>query len=366
VRRIGSAIVCALAVAGTVGCRQILGLADPADAATSEAGDDAAADGPSGMGHDAGSDAASDAAPDVAPDMDSGGPPSGDADADAGPPCNLAQPFGAPTPVQGMDINTAANEGTPRLSPNQLTLYFWSDRAVGDAAAGITHVFVATRTRPTDPFSAPVPLTTLDTAVVDDDSPTVTEDGLTLVFGSDRETNANGPDQLFMAMRADAGQSFTSPSVLANVNLPAYDETTPYLRPDGQVLYFATNDPGGQGLHDIVRSARSGDFALPAFVPSINTASEEFNPCVSADETTVLWGSNRTDLDPHGDYDIYVALRPNVTQAFTSIANAGDAVNSAYLDLPGWISPDGCTLYMESSRGDGGSDRDLYVSRRLP
>jgi Tol biopolymer transport system component len=357
VGRIRSAIACAVAVTGPLGCGQILGLADPVDPATNQqAGGDAASD------VDADGTSSADATPSADVNPSSEATPS----ADAGPTCDLTQPFGIPTLLEGTDINTTANEGTPRLSPDQLTLYFWSDRSTGDSAA-IDHLYVATRAHAGDKFSAPLQIASLDPAVVNDDSPTLTMDSLTLVFGSDRESNLNGPDQLFMATRASETEPFVSPTLLANVNQPQYNQDTPYLRPDGKALYFATDDPGGQGLHDIARSPiASGAFALPAFVESINTPAQEFNPCVTPDETTVLWGSNRADLDGHGDYDVYIALRPSSTQAFTSIANAGDAVNSPYLDLPGWISPDGCTLYMESTRADGGGDRDLYVSRRSP
>jgi Tol biopolymer transport system component len=338
------AVGCALAIAGSVSCGQLLGLADPVDAATSADGGDDATD--------------RDATPAEAGDA------AGDAGAAEGASaCDPAKPFGVPTPVQGMGVNTAANEGTPRLSADQLNLYFWSDRG-GDAAPYLTHIYVATRARATDPFDPPALLTPID-STLDDDSPTLTTDGLTIVFGSDRRSNANGPDQLFMATRAKASLPFSPPGLLANVNEP-YDEDTPYLRADGQALYFASDRPGGQGGTDLVRTNMQpdGTFAVAAFVTELNTPAGEYNPCVSADETTILWGSDRTDLASHGDYDIYVAQRPSATQGFTSIANAGDAVNSSALDLPGWLSPDGCTLYLESTRG--GAGRDLYVARRAP
>ncbi len=82
---------------------------------------------------------------------------------------------------------------------------------------------------------------------------------------------------------------------------------------------------------------------------------------MDANDLTIFWGSNRPDYGSLGDFDILVARRTSPADPFAGIANAGAAVNSSALDLPGWVSLDGCRLYLESDRA---GSRDLYVSSR--
>jgi Tol biopolymer transport system component len=208
-----------------------------------------------------------------------------------------------------------------------------------------------------DPFGEPSLLSVVSSSA-SEASPTVTANGATLVFESDRLGGTNG--QLFVATRGSLAASFGAPTLLANVNATS-DEATPYLRPDGQMLYFSSNR-GGAGM-DLYRAALqpNGSFAGPAPIVELNSGADEYSPCVSHDDLTVFWGSKRTDLQGYGDFDIYIAERVSASDGFASIANVGHAINSPALDLPGWVSPDGCALYMESERG---GQRDIYVARR--
>jgi hypothetical protein len=52
---------------------------------------------------------------------------------EAGPACNTSMPFGAPVLVPG--VNTASNEISCSLSPDELDIYFGSDGPTGEGAA---------------------------------------------------------------------------------------------------------------------------------------------------------------------------------------------------------------------------------------
>ncbi len=294
---------------------------------------------------DAPGDAAEPDAEDTPPDSGTDGP------------CDLSAPFGTPTLIPGTDLDTGPLQGTPRLSPDEVSLYFWSER---DDDAGVlgTHLYATSRASKAASFDPPTLLSALSSTATDA-SPTVSGDGLTMLFESDRLGGGNS--QLFIATRAMLSGSFANPSLLANVNVSTANEATPYLRPDGAVLYFSSSR--GTAGQDIYRTTLQPDgaFGAATAVIELNSPSDEYSPVITDDELDVYWGSQRTDLGSEGDFDIFHASRTTPGASFTTIESAGTGLNSSGLDLPGWISPDRCSLYLESTRG---GSRQLYVARR--
>ena len=82
--------------------------------------------------------------------------------------------------------------------------------------------------------------------------------GQTLLFymtPEDRGINNN----LFVSFLENDG-TWTEPKSLGKkINLKSYNQTTPYLAPDGVTLYFSSNRPGGLGYMDIWRTRRLDD-----------------------------------------------------------------------------------------------------------
>jgi Tol biopolymer transport system component len=365
--RLARIIASAIAIAGTAafGCGQILGLGDPVDASDAAApASDAASGAVDGAGEASSADATFADARSGDASVDASGAVTGDAGEDVHeepPPCDLGQPFGAPSLLLGTDLNTDANEGTPRLSPDELVLYFWSDRVVDDGGAPTPHLYTTTRAAPGAAFIEPTALSSLNSQG-DDASPTVTGSGLTLIFESDRATNSNA--QLFIATRTTEAATFFPPSALANMD-PSWDNKTPYLRPDGQVLYLSAGVTGSAGQHLYRTTLQSdGAFAAPLPVAELDSPDpdNDYSPTVSPDELTVFWGSDRADYDNLGDFDILMAHRLSISAPFSTLENLA-TVNSSALDLPGWISPDGCRLYLESERSAAGN-RELYIAQK--
>ena len=75
------------------------------------------------------------------------------------------------------------------------------------------------------------------------------------------------------------------------INLPKYDEMTPYLAPDGVTLYFSSNRPGGFGEHDLYISYnKNGNWTRPKNLGNgINTAGWEMAPTLTPDGNYLLF-----------------------------------------------------------------------------
>jgi hypothetical protein len=69
----------------------------------------------------------------------------------------------------------------------------------------------------------------------------ITESGLELYFSSTRA----GSSDLYVARRASTHSAFGPPEALADLNTE-WEERMPWLSPDGQSLYFSSNQPTRQ------------------------------------------------------------------------------------------------------------------------
>ncbi|MCY7291802.1 MAG: hypothetical protein LH615_06420, partial [Ferruginibacter sp.] len=80
-------------------------------------------------------------------------------------------------------------------------------------------------------------------------------DGQTLLFYMTDEDGGINND-LYVSFLLD-GDIWSEPKSLGKkINLKKFNETTPYLAPDGVTLYFSSNRPGGLGYNDIWMTRR--------------------------------------------------------------------------------------------------------------
>jgi Tol biopolymer transport system component len=94
--------------------------------------------------------------------------------------------------------------------------------------------------------------------------------------------------------------------------------------------------------------------------PSVNSAGFDGSPTVSADETELLFTSDRG-----GQEDIYIATRSRTTDAWSQPVNIGPLVNDpAADDFSLRLSNDGLTLYFASTRRGGFGAADIYLTTR--
>jgi hypothetical protein len=278
---------------------------------------------------------------------------------DGGVVCSPSKPFAAPLIVPG--LNQLGTNSSARFSADELTAYFANLRAADAGGTGNYEIFTATRDRLGAAFSGAHTLTGINSATASDYDPVLTADGPTLYFGS---TRTQAMDRIFVSIFNPITSNFSAPAVIDSISQAAdagatapgtLDALQPYVLPDNTVLYFVSARAGTRDIHRATRS--TAGFSRATSVAELNTTSVEQFPTVSADELVIYWGSNRTDAG-RGGFDVWMATRDSTGVPFGNVRNVTE-VNTATDDLPSWISPDGCRLYLTTRAG-------LSIAERTP
>lgn len=267
---------------------------------------------------------------------------------DAAVVCNPTSAFGTPALVTS--LNTLGDEGAPRFTADELQAVF--NRT--NAGSSDSDLYTADRASTTAAFGS-AGLMTAVSSTSQDYNPTISADGLTLFFDSTRAGS-----HIYVSTRSSTVASFGAPSMAANINSGSAD-VQPFLTADGQELWFTSNRPGGLGIYDIYRAAKTGNaFGTPEAVVALNSANDEILPVLSADKLTVYFASDRSG--GIGLTNIWMSHRSTVTDGFPTPTLVTE-LSSTAIDYPGWISPDNCRFYFASNRG---GNYDVYVATRQP
>jgi outer membrane protein OmpA-like peptidoglycan-associated protein/Tol biopolymer transport system component len=210
-------------------------------------------------------------------------------------------------PVQlSNKINTEKfNEGAQSISADGRYLFFTGcNRPDG---LGRCDIYVSHKEGSSwgEPFNLGAPLNT----PYWESQPTISPDGNTLYFVSNRPGGLGGYD-IWKSMLKSDGYWSKPENLGAEINTP-YDEHTPFIHSDGRTLYFSSDGWPGMGNKDIFLS-RLGDnskWSLPENLGyPINTFNEETGLIVTPDGTEGLFSSNLKG--GYGDMDIYQFKMP--------------------------------------------------------
>ncbi|MBL8817155.1 MAG: protein kinase [Planctomyces sp.] len=197
----------------------------------------------------------------------------------------------------GSQINDASSwDSEPTLSADGLTLVFSSDR--GSASKDL-NLWMCTRTHVSEPFGNPVRLGSDINTAAWESCPALSPDGRTLIYTSFRLDGRPGDTDLWEATRLNPNLEFGNSRRLGPpINSPAED-TAAYLSSNGLVLLFESSRSGGAGKKDLYFSTRTtadAEFGTPVSIGTrVNTVHDEHAPCLSNDGQTLLFYSNRPD-----------------------------------------------------------------------
>jgi outer membrane protein OmpA-like peptidoglycan-associated protein len=189
------------------------------------------------------------------------------------------------------DLNTPENEGMHSLSRDGRTMIFtWCHDRQG---LGSCDLYSTTRMNRQD-WSKPRNLGPLVNSRHWDAQPTLSADGRTLIFTSNREGGA-GESDLWWSHLDSLGE-WTRPSPLpGKVNTPGREQS-PFLHADGITLYFASNGHPGMGDFDLYVSRYEPDsgWTLPVNLGyPINTDGHEGALSVEMDGQTAWFATDR-------------------------------------------------------------------------
>lgn len=158
-------------------------------------------------------------------------------------------PWGQPVNL-GPTVNSAANEHSPCISADDLTLYFAEipDKLERPGGSGNGDIWVTTRKTKRDPWGTPVNLGPTVNSSAWDQAPSISDDGLSLYLDSER----GGVDgsAIWVTKRKNTSEPWGTPVKLG----PAVNadwEADPDISRDDSTLYFVSTRLGGSGGSDL-------------------------------------------------------------------------------------------------------------------
>ncbi len=193
-------------------------------------------------------------------------------------------------------------------------------------------------------------------ANVNEGTPTFSKDGRLMIFSRGNlggRTRGRKDMDLYISYFRD--NQWTNPELMPISDGDAWD-AQPTLSTDGKTLYFASNRAGGLGGVDLWRATAdaSGRFGKPANMGSkINTPGNDMFPYVSDDGKLYFSSDGQPGL---GRLDMFVAIRK---AGEISLYNLGVPMNSTGDDF-GLIFKTPTTGYFSSDREGGKGDDDIY------
>jgi outer membrane protein OmpA-like peptidoglycan-associated protein len=186
-------------------------------------------------------------------------------------------------------------------------------------------------------------------------APTITADGKTLFFVSDRPGGVGGHDFWYTTKAGRLDTVFADPVNLGRpINTPL-NEGVASIAADGQTIFFtACNREDGLGDCDIYEAELDGSQWINVRnVSEINSPEWDSQPSISSDGKTLYFVSNRPGaLGGIGDADIYISTKQSDGK-WSAPRNLGAPINTGEREDSPFILPGGKVLYF-SSAGHGG------------
>ena len=268
--------------------------------------------------------------------------------------------FGIPTNL-GPIVNSSSYDSDMSISADGLTLYFGSDRPGG---LGSYDIWVSTRETLGDPWGEPVNLGPTVNSSDWEGPPSISTNGLELYFSCRRPGGSGGMD-LWITTRASASEPWGEPANLGStINSSAF-EVGMSISTEGLSLFFDSDRSGGYGSNDLwvsTRAALSEPWGTPVNLGSkVNSSAWDYAPAISADGLSFFFCSARS-----GVHELWLTTRSTKEDPWGEPVNLGPEVNSSAGQAGPNISADGSTLYFGSRRLGGSGDVDILQVSILP
>ncbi|KYK23617.1 hypothetical protein AYK24_07340 [Thermoplasmatales archaeon SG8-52-4] len=255
----------------------------------------------------------------------------------------------------GPTVNSAYLDGIADISSDELELYFESDRPGG---RGENDIWLTKRITVDDDWEPAVNLGSPVNGPKSDYSPCISRDGLVLYFSSDRPGGTGGAD-IYMARRATVANQWEQPENLGpTVNSSTWDHC-PSISADGLTLVFGSNrEKIGTAYSSLcyiymtTRQTTDNPWSIPIRLgPAVNPelAYDSDYPSISADGLSLFFRHVASE-----EKGLWVATRTSTSDSWNRTVDLG--IGGASPRFPA----DGSIMYLASRRYGGYGDGDLF------
>ena len=182
-------------------------------------------------------------------------------------------------------------------------------------------------------------------------------DGRLMYFTACNRDDGYGSCDIYVSVKE--GENWSAPVNLGPPINSAAWEAQPSVSPDGKTLYFVSNRAGGSGGMDIWKSEmnRQGLWSAPVNLGKlINTSGDEMSPFIHHDNQTLYFSSN--GLIGMGGFDLFKSGKDEAGK-WTEPINLGYPINTFYDETGLFVTASGKRAYFSSDRLEG-AGKDIF------
>jgi len=207
-----------------------------------------------------------------------------------------------------------------------------------------------------DTLQEPKPIDNINTTN-NDAAISISHDGNTLFIYRD---NADDHGDIYQSKLS--GDEFSIPvKLIGEVNSFAWDGHCS-LTPDGRTLYFSSERAGGYGGKDLYSAQLMPDSTwgnVKNLGPEINSKYDEDAPYIHPDGISLFFSSNGESS--MGGYDIFKSVMDLNDSTFKSFENLGSPINTPDNDIYFVLAGNGKRGYYSSGKAGGEGLKDIYL-----
>lgn len=181
------------------------------------------------------------------------------------------------------------------------------------------------------------------------------------VMSANKKAKVGDVGKLYLLIAVKVGDEWVAKDKLPFNHDGTFSVQHPALSPDGKILYFASNMPGGYGGMDLYYSEKlgNGTWSQPKNCgPEVNTSADDVFPTVRQDGAFYFASKGHIGM---GGLDIFSAVGNK--DNFSNVENLRAPINSPKDDFGILFNEDLKTGYLSSNRNGGVGMDDIYRFR---
>jgi len=213
-------------------------------------------------------------------------------------------------------LNTKTNDACVGIAPDGQTLFIF--RTNEDLVSGDLYE----SKREIDDWANPTKLGSDINSEYIESSATISADGRTLYFSSNRPGGYGGKD-IYRVLKLPNGKWSKAINMGATINTEA-DEDAPFINVDNKTLYFSSKGHQNMGGYDVFKTSKEkGKWSIPENLRyPINTVNDDIFFILSANGRVGYYSSSKRDS--YGKQDIYkIVLKDQENKKYVIKANVG-------------------------------------------